>query len=67
MRGDGRVVKGEGKEGKGDGEVGDEGTRTGRGRLQDMKGESRSEHVGIEEKGEEEEWVWKGGVGKEGK
>ena len=32
-----------------------------------MKGESRSEHVGIEEKGEEEEWVWKGGVGKEGK
>ena len=35
--------------------MGGEGTRIGRGRLQDMKGESKSEHVGIEEKGDEEE------------
>ena len=44
-----------GREGKGNGEMGGAGTRIGRGRLQDMKGESKSEHVGIEEKGEEEE------------
>ena len=35
--------------------MGGAGTRIGRGRLQDMKGESKSEHVGIEEKGDEEE------------